>query len=166
MERPSFRGAGGASVPTSAGRRRLWKGRGGDGGMVSDGEKEGRWPPESAFGATARPNKVNFYPITLKLGHKPPVDVVWRRVWPAKPYGEFEGPLAKRSRMKHRNGGKFLEIFTGSRIRHFPNPDFDFHDKNHGNFIFNSTLTPLTGDLTSPKHIINHPNSRISGGHM
>ena len=73
--------------------------------MVSDGEKEGRWPPESAFGATARPNKVNFYPITLKLGHKPPVDVVWRRVWPAKPYGEFEGPLAKRSRMKHRNGG-------------------------------------------------------------
>ena len=32
----SFRGAGGASVPTSAGRRRLWKGRG---GMVDDGEK-------------------------------------------------------------------------------------------------------------------------------
>ena len=50
--------------------------------------------------------------------------------------------------------------------RLFPNPDFDFHDKNHGNFIFNSTLTPLTGDLTSPKHIINYSNSRISGGHM
>ena len=48
--------------------------------------------------------------------------------------------------------------------RLIPNHDFGFHDKNHGNFIFNSTLTPLTGDLTSPKHIINHPNSHIAGG--
>ncbi len=59
-----------------------------------------------AFGATARPNNINFYPITLKLGHKPLVDVVWRRVWPAKPYDEFEGPLTKRLAMYDRNGGK------------------------------------------------------------
>ena len=66
------------------------------------GENEGRWRPGSAFGATARPNNINFDPIPLILEHEPPVDVFRRRVWPAWSYAELEGLPATQSRLNQR----------------------------------------------------------------
>ncbi len=66
------------------------------------GENEGRWRPGSAFGATARPNNINFDPIPLILEHEPPVDVFRRRVWPAWSYAEFKGLPATQSRLNQR----------------------------------------------------------------